>query len=106
MNFRATTAALFLGTILLASCGDNRAPQANQPIGSNPYYYGNGQTVPVNGQPQQQPQPTGDYYSWYCAYDPSSCYGDYNYEYTGCDSGCGGTEWNAEFYFGSQVARR
>jgi len=142
MKFRILAAGLMLSTVLISACGDNRVPQANQPIGSNPYYFGNGNVAggpngqplggqpfggqpfggqpfggqPVGGQPVGgqpfggqpfggQPFGGGDYNSWYCAYDPASCYGDFYGDYNGCDGGCG-NNWNAEFYFGSQVAGR
>lgn len=115
MNFRALTAALFVSTLLLSACGSSRVPTANQPVGGN--WVGGGYTAPGAGnQPVQPVQPVGtqpgfqqpsngDYYSWYCAYDPAGCYGEYYQDYTGCGGNCG-NDWYADFYFGSQVAGR
>lgn len=118
MKTRTLSAALLLSATLLAGCGESRVPQANQPL-SNPNLYGSPTTGrptgPVTGRPTgpvtgapTQPNSGGDYYTWYCAYDPAGCYGEYYGDYYGgggCGSGCGGGDWYAEFYFGSQVAQ-
>jgi hypothetical protein len=97
--------------------GFGNQPFGQPPMGGGPFGGGWGQQPVFGVQPGFGPQPDfgvqpgfgpqpdfgvqpgWDDYSWYCAYDPSLCYGDFYDDFYG--------GWSVGFYFGSeQVAHR